>query len=1300
MTVVLPTILQPESEFEKRKRIYETGKTSKSSITSFFQFIGNFIYASIITIPKAIFNTVLVIWSYLTANWKFTIFLAIAILFSIAIFIFTDIFVLIFTSIFSVIRLVLNLFVDIKNNTFLIHEFLAEHLNLAIEVVKEFFRSLYFELCPNGFELTCIPGVTSFVKFLEVYLLVIEQYINLWSVTWRAIAIAIQDFICQGTILLEGAGENYDCLTGSSLRRMSEIIDKIIEDPTYFYINKNEAVLEFVQAAAGIVADVIDVIFNVIIEYVILIWLFLITLYLITVQHILLLIVSFTYVVVNFVFSLFFLTKGRRDPDDAALLWQNGTREEWPDFNDLALSRIVELFVTEIDPISLLLPNNETGYEPPGDDEVREVLVELAQEYDDILDWVFINLPYVLIWVDTTICMILHMGECAIDYELCELLFHEDEGLISPLFDIIDVLDFTGLLAAAGLTDEQQICEDIFNAISGSRFCICTSCRMDQEEILEEITPIFSLTLSNGVTCLPNIEDRCCLIASGTYKVYDQWCRQDIGSDYTSIIFFFNPGYYELLANDPPPQARCAKWGAVIEMIDQLKTELEDSDDLDFKWWFNTLGIPDDIDPKNHLHNRTFPFIPNLDDDTVGYGSLGNPFDNTIPSGPLSGYTDFCNKFFTIPSWYDPDMFFPRLYANVYTFDGCKFFMHSISRCYGFWNGRRFYKQSEYSDLAPQKDWFLNGGLICPDGAKILNMVHKPKTTYRKEFMCNTMETWINEIRNGYLRGVIINALLNHVGPTNHYVDQCTSGCGINLDDIPEWFSMDPRTILDFLREGKGDELCELYRPGGDGGESLATCKSVWSLINETLGDIVFYTLDNTSNALLLPSDFPNTICSFSSITLSTNDMRFIFPGDQLPSFGTLFGPAWTGLPIPQPNQSPYFNIWRYYSEGIGSSLSWSSSYGTYPFCLKLTEHLLGSGGIPEEFGGDTDAAREYVQLVIGDPEDRPIDAAVVKYLQNIDVDLYAWQPESSWGCEPLSATENSAMFNYDHLLTRHYMVVEYFMYDFELTGNMLILLFADMFLDRAFYGGTWFSERNQGHIGPDYIHYQFAPVDDVLEVVPPWGPNCSYVGEVGFEFIWDCNQTNFYLPYVFHHISHDYMAKMKSFFLKIFWNELKNEHTGTGFTPGEFTFLSNRIDQLGHAFPFGPFYTNYYIGSETSIFDYLLATSNILQTLYTYFSTPGQWDNDLSAYWSSIQNPTVTNNIATWCTTYSLPVNLCNAYHEALTTSTTMRKCLLNPFDNGPKDCIKLFFQENYNFREGLKIIDRIDTFNFPGEV
>ena len=1210
--------------FDDEDEVYEE-EEEEENFSEAMPWIIRVLKALTFSIFPTIFDFLSLWWSIFTSSF---IWISLIFIFSILIIIFNSFFT-------STFLFFLDIFVQLINNILnfrnldgrILFVEIPQYVNLISEIISAFFIELKGYLCPTGAFTSCL-GIPTLINLSKVFIQVITHLTNVTTTFILGIFLTIQDWICAVSILQEGA-EQYYCLTaGSSLKL---IVNKIIEHPTYWYLTDD--IFSLVQQAAHGTFQALDFFFNVLLEVMVLIGLWVIVMISILTIYVLLGGLSFFNVLGSIIISVFFLAKPYRDPADSELFWGNGTYVEFPDLLDLGLPRIVDRF-DELDPLSLLLPNETIDYYPPGlwtfnetqnftrnewINDWRIVLVEIAETFEDALSWLFSYLPVIVKRLDKIFCSLLNLDACLGNFYLCEFFFAPDS-----IFAVLDFLEFSNELL--------PFCNSIVEGFAEGKRCVCNACVDDTGE---------------GFPCNTDLEERCCVIG-GEYKSYDRWCvLDDQSTSYVSLWFRIFPPFFEPLANDPPVTSVCTKWGSILEATDGVRltvgtAPIEFLYNANFHSWGN---------------NESFPFMENVMDaffgtqtrfdgtDLLALSALGyepTPALMDTPGGkwiedPYTYRSFLCKKLGIItPSWYECDLdaapytcCLPsgcglnfvgfNLYDDILTFDGCSAFVYLTSICYA----RYSFDPNYHIQYTPTFRNYRNLGLIrknlfCPDGSRLIKNLNLPVTTYRPYAMCILMQSWINEFRNYNVRHKIMDTMIDEsvINGNNQY-DTWYNPTGTYAEKVPEWYTADPRMILDFIKEGKVVELCEIFQLRASGIETIVECIDIWS----NLSQIVF------------PGNLPRYIPSGSGYTLGVSHVcldgdfgefesnlnKFIFPGK--PQFDNEF------------ESTGHKNVYNFYREMFRRGLSFNDILSARQLCLSFIEPLA---GIDVEFG-DTKFSPgpevfQYYDMITADPDDYLLDEIVIFYLNNLGDDVYPYS--RTWECEP-SGSENSALFNYEHLLTEHYLVVNNYQFNVELVLQVLVI-------------DVWLS-----------------------------GLICDFVDEPGYTHLWDCD-SDFYITF-----KNDLFSEHKLFqynLLEFLFKELKDEYVIDD--PGDFLWAAIRLATAAN--------------KETDD-DYIQQVANMIRNTRALMSNTTYWHSIIENYWNTSLAVNILNFIDD-CISWNLSKELCRAYGYALEYSKDIRLCLLDPFTYDARDCIKLFYGKYYNFRNGLNIYDRIDTYEFPG--
>lgn len=1139
-------------------------------------------------------------------------------------------------------------FIEIRAAVADVFLFIPTIINLVIEVVVEFFRSLLSEWCP-GFVWDQCFGIPVFKQFVEFTIALTQQYIGTISTFFKLIVIGIQDWICQSQILQSGSDAFY-CLYGGS----GSPIRRFISDPLYFYINEG-GIIGVIQAIAGVVADILDVFSAYLLPFIFEIYKFLAFVWISTIQHVLLAVASFMFLFVNWVFSLLFLTRTARPSEDSDAYWDpaTGSRQNYTDFTNLAMFRMINTALYELDPLSLLYDFNETDFDFPQLVEFRKVLTDIAVIYEEALDWIFVNLPYILVWLDKTICTIGHLDTCMADYGLCELLFDPSNGWLTallqnmtwfgyaigiavnilkvsfiPLMSIVslicDIVGWIVIVISFGTATLPFSCSEILldpflpidpnlfgNAeqlleicniglefISLDQPCVCSTCILDEassNELLLDIqnslmnfSALFQNVIMTGVPCDPIAENRCCVINSPTYKSYDQFCKTSTGSTYTSILFWLFGASFEPLANDPPPPTRCTLWGSDVEILKRFHNtynNFQASETYEFN-----------VEFKLWRSNASFPLSHDVfahERFGGGFGVFGQGFLG-FSVGYSNGWESKQRQICTDIGWGIPEWFqnlimgYGGLYTDgvMYPFMSCQNFIWLNTQCY------QRYKISQTDDGWP---YGVIQKLKCPDGERMLQLVEDINPaidhyTFRESMTCYPLSSHIAEYRNVYLKTELIRMLKITYG-----TDKWTNG-------VPDWYKMDARTIVDHVKTNDTDSLCEIYELQADGGESVTECKTVFSTL---VGNLAFQV--PVGPGIPFPGVISD-ICNFVDVAVG-DPLLFVNSYHNYRDIG---------------NSYSYNNIVQL----VRRMLYWTTTSSDIYYTINFCNDLLSSGPL-------------YASLLFGDPEPRPIINAVNYFANYMGDEDYPWSPDSP----QIDCSDN---FNYDHLLTQHFIVASHLLFNRRLSGEMILSWWEDIFKLNITV-----NETNECSIHP------------------------SLDNET------DCGNTNFYVRSVRDEllISTSFQEREYSeYFTEIFFREVKHYVDFGDLFGGDNTFFE--------------YIRTYWFDPVEYDWDkFYIATGLLIDKIKNFM--------DDGSYWASVQAQYIPTTIDYAAIKNECKISLnneyvCAAYVNSIENNSAVKDCMFDPYNNDASDCVKVFFEQNYGFKNGLNVYNKINNFKW----
>lgn len=189
--------------------------------------------------------------------------------------------------------------------------------------------------------------------------------------------------------------------------------------------------------------------------------------------------------------------------------------------------------------------NKSTFPCPPG---YCETLGEFIIQTEEFLKVTYDYVPFMFIWIDTSLCAIQNLHLCGEDYGLCRYMFDQSYGLINNMLKafiqklITGGLNFIFPNGAQSYTSYVlslpiQICSEFLS--SGE--CPCWVCPIDPIK-QTQVYNILKLGPKGGIACniYASIEEMCCLTGLSDVVMYDKNCNAFSGSPYTSIFYYLN----------------------------------------------------------------------------------------------------------------------------------------------------------------------------------------------------------------------------------------------------------------------------------------------------------------------------------------------------------------------------------------------------------------------------------------------------------------------------------------------------------------------------------------------------------------------------------------------------------------------------------------------------------------------------------------------------------------------------------------------------------------------------------------
>jgi hypothetical protein len=1198
----------------------------------------NIVYAIITSFFNTIFVYFSFLWTIFTTNIWVAIFILLLIGFSVFLLALPSLGVFFLVNILEGTRYILNTIITFRIRLDPFVGYIVQYYNLGWEIFTEFFRELFFvHLCPDGINLEC-TYLDRLIAYYEMYNLFLLEFWKGFFIFFEALTISFTEWLCSASILIAGA-EQYYCLTDNS------VFNTLFQDPTYFYITE-DGWFDIIQRASSWVATAIQWIAQALYDYVFLILMWLLVMMLITVQGILAFVASFFHVIGTFIISIAFMMKGLRDKDEARKHWELGTFDNVTQYEETALGRMNTIFMLELDPISVLRENNETGFVPPGNTDLRLILIAIAEFYDEMWNWIKTQLPYLITAIDTYFCMFLNIDTCGYEMKLCDLLFRE---ILLPVFSDpsnginIFLAPITGILA--------NVCDMVFD--SGSE-CICSAIEVDPVEY-PGLVPYLALKRTKTVTCLPFSEERLCLVGSDQYKIYDKYCFFRTGSSYTSFWFYILPAYLEPLANNPPQPNRCYKWGTITETLQKIKQFYP-------VYTYDFFVEKTDDYMREHTINYTTPVgsYYTLATGASSYLNHRNPrWDTFLDKSDIMEETAngrlldrirttdiFCTNLgisFPESEWvqwlnnYQAD----TLDGNLRTFTGCQYFMMTLSICYPRYDPALF--DSVLTTKADGLSIYSTGNLFCPDSSKVYRFLGESKAKTRTIYMCTIFQTWINELRSIFIKNQIAKQIDDSYGQYKRTrYPKAGSSRGVPPNDYfsfsgdvgQGWWRLDGQLVFDFIVNNKSREFCEYIN------FDIDNCTNAFNSINITALEESFIDVDPYNDFYFIEKDdVPGEY-----VGLCDDDVMW----------GYFFNH------VDLKNKNSYFSntvYWSYFflyqMELWKKRMKIYFHYNMNLLCRNIADPyniMLELGQNVTQCGVDINNCpeyRDYFKLLTADPRTVALDEIVIHYLQSLSKEVYPFD-EIVWGCEPNGLNQNSDLFNDEHMLTKHYLVVHYLMFYFVAKDAFDAL-----------------------------SNYMFIQNSDIY---------CIPLEQEGVILVNDtCEWSNIYNSSDINFVQNEFLYLHKRSFYESLYKHLPFmdpvfEYIG-GWANEIFFYLRNRYPGF---VPDG----NLHRYSSKTLFKKMNDFMLVNTTQWLKIANETLQQNLLDNSW--------VNFLYSKCYTMETFVNeLCSIYMNALRTSYNFQQCIIDPRNNSPKDCIDVHMQEKYPFGNGLKIIN--NKYKFP---
>ena len=1265
-------------------------------------------WSSLGAIPLAFIQASSVVYTLITANVVFLIITLLGLIIGFLLIVnvrFVSIFTVQTTQ--SIIELS-KISIDARNFLKPLLEFIPGIYNPAGETVRELSRAFIFdELCDNkGLSLGCLPGIEQFKKIVFLLfnfaILLQETILKFFEV----IALSIREFACkldkffipgqdaeycsaQTTLPFLSAEEGMT-VTEFSRHQIYQILNINITTTTNFYIDQL-GFTPIIKVVAGVIADIIDIFFNIVIEYLILILLFLLAISIVFIKYSLLLIAIFVDMIGGTVLSIFYFIHSAINPVGALQKINNGTRDDYTGYIETGLGATITDFVLGIDPDELFLTNSTFGIAPPGPKSVREVLRDIVNWIDDTAAQIFLNLPFVVIFLDKLKCFIENLSDCAVDFEICHILFDDSGGFIGPLLqqfsgltnfvlgfvtfvnntlnNLENIFNFTQFVFHSGFNifagtfnfindfafpltlipdipttpavfvvlnnfneldippNVESACDLFFSSAAGS--CPCSACAINATEaaaVAAFLGP-FGNALLSGAPCLPQLEERCCLIASPNFIIYNQQCEALGNSVYTSIFFYFSAVDFDILLNNPFTPTRCVLFGSTFVSIGRM---VENPGFLNH-WDWNQVEQDVTHLPGNEVRDASYPYSV----EAVA-GTLIDPFTRTFSLGILSNVNVlFVPPFLCTTQGYafsgadfvdhlvDHDLPWP--------IDGCVFANYLIGPCYARFKSPVPFVLDSVGKLMRYGNLFCSSGLPT---AKAIQSGDSP-IVYRPTLMCRMIERWVNEHRKFYLRRQIRNWIINNTITNSLVIDSIWTSdnefSNVIARELPPYYYVpSPQLVIFFITSNQTDFMCD----------SLFTKFSDCKIVFTNLKDFVNY---ESAEDFTIPEDYP--VCDVDHfpippVGIERYRMRLFLnhayweyaPGIRNEYFANFLSNAQFIRTVRPPFAQPL---------PIEFCLSFINRTSTarYFGCL-INKTIPDPGNCPQ-----VDMFREKLY---GDPATRPIHLSTQDWLLNTGEEfIYAHHPETFGFPCVASGTENAADYVDNDQITQYYLAVEHYMYSDDLMGKIIIQFFNASFIN-ATTGGN--------------------------------GTLCGFISGVpGLESIFDCDNTAFYVPDNWEIFIANWQDDVKFFFLKTFFRDIITNYTDEG-ESGSQLDLANRMS-----------FTPLEIEEES--------IANMLRKIVFQFTNQDFLVDIIKPIFltTSINYTTIMED----CELYKNNIPFCSAYGHALQNNGPFLDCILNPFVFLPldpvKECIKVWIDEFWTDSEGARVKAQVDRYVHP---
>ena len=330
-----------------------------------------------------------------------------------------------------------------------------------------------------------------------------------------------------------------------------------------------------------------------------------------------------------------------------------------------------------------------------------------------------------------------------------------------------------------------------------------------------------------------------------------------------------------------------------------------------------------------------------------------------------------------------------------------------------------------------------------------------------------------------------------------------------------------------------------------------------------------------------------------------------------------------------------YFNMYDFNHMSFRTGMLHGNS--NKHFYKDFCDSFRNESKILDMFGNDGDATSGYLNKLRN--ETASLDSIVYEYISHISDEYYPFYDKESFPCKPTNNGENSDFYNYEHTMAQQFMVMDEIMFSRYMVGGIL--------------RGWWIA---------DLVIYENL---------------CSYITQL--EINWDCDHTDFYDTE-----SHDlfnwdkepgnfFNGKSYSF-LKLFFRDLKNNYALIG-QPGEFLDLAKTIAA----------------GTPTSDTLEEQAIASILRSIKAKINQVG-FGSIVEIY---TNNADKFSTLAE-CIGRGHNERICTFFINSIFSNTWLKKCVLNPYDNTVADCVYIWYEEFYNYGEGLKIKKRVHKYKY----